>query len=64
MLLEGKGARDKGHKAGKMNTNSINTKITQIKDRSAATAWSPIAEYPSVIALGIKVRDHAVLVDD
>ena len=34
------------------------TKITEIVDRSAATAWSPVAEYANVIALGIKVRDH------
>ena len=32
------------------------TKITQINDRSASTAWSPIAEYAGVIALGSKVR--------
>lgn len=30
------------------------TKITQINDRSGATAWSPIAEHPCVIALGVK----------
>ena len=36
------------------------TKITQINDRSAATAWSPAAAYPDVIALGVKVRDHVV----
>ncbi|MGK3733862.1 MAG: hypothetical protein ACI8RD_000766 [Bacillariaceae sp.] len=33
------------------------TKITQINDRSAATAWSPVAEYAGVIALGAKVSD-------
>lgn len=32
------------------------TKITQIEDRSAASAWSPIREYADVIALGAKVR--------
>jgi hypothetical protein len=36
------------------------TKITLINDRSAVTAWSPRAEYPGVIALGVKVRDHVV----
>lgn len=30
------------------------SKITQIVDRSAATAWSPVSEYASVIALGVK----------
>lgn len=34
------------------------TKITQINDRSAATAWSPVAEYAGVIALGAKVRNE------
>ena len=43
---------------------SSRTKIAQINDRSAATAWSPIAEYPCAIALGIKVRDHDTIVDD
>jgi hypothetical protein len=33
------------------------TKITQINDRSAATAWSPVVEYAGVIALGAKVRN-------
>ena len=31
------------------------TKITQIEDRSAAVAWSPIQSYADVIALGAKV---------
>lgn len=31
------------------------TKITQIDDRSAASAWCPIREYADVIALGAKV---------
>jgi hypothetical protein len=33
------------------------TKISQIDDRSAATAWSPIREYADVIALGAKVSE-------
>jgi hypothetical protein len=36
------------------------TKITQIEDRSAASAWSPIRNYPDVIALGAKVRSENV----
>ena len=32
------------------------TKITQIEDRSAASAWSPIREHADVIAIGAKVR--------
>ena len=32
------------------------TKITQVSDRSAATAWSPVANCAGVIALGAKVR--------
>ena len=40
------------------------TKITQINDRSAATAWSPIAEHTCVIALGVKVRDYATAMAD
>ncbi len=35
------------------------TKITQIEDRSAASAWSPIREYGDVIAIGAKVRQGA-----
>ena len=31
------------------------TKITQIDDKSAATAWSPVRSYADVIALGTKV---------
>jgi hypothetical protein len=31
------------------------SKITQIDDRSAATAWSPVRAYADVIALGAKV---------
>mmetsp|Transcript_16536 Transcript_16536/g.24739 ORF Transcript_16536/g.24739 Transcript_16536/m.24739 type:complete len:1087 (-) Transcript_16536:105-3365(-) len=30
------------------------TKVTQIEDRSAAVAWSPISSHPDVIALGEK----------
>jgi len=30
------------------------TKINQINDRSAATAWSPVADHKFVIALGVK----------
>lgn len=32
------------------------TKVTQIEDRSAAVAWSPISSRADVIALGEKVR--------
>jgi hypothetical protein len=31
------------------------SKIAQIEDRGAATAWSPIRTYADVIALGAKV---------
>ena len=31
------------------------TKVTQIDDRSATVAWSPIDSYADVIALGAKV---------
>ena len=34
------------------------TKITQIDDRSAEIAWSPVIENADVIALGAKVRDY------
>ena len=37
-------------------TGGAMTKITQIEDRSAASAWSPIREYADVIAIGAKVR--------
>ncbi len=33
------------------------TKITQIEDRSATVAWSPISSHADVIALGAKVRN-------
>jgi len=32
------------------------TLITQIEDKGAVVAWSPIGEYADVIALGSKVR--------
>ena len=32
------------------------TLITQIEDKGAVVAWSPIVEYADVIALGSKVR--------
>jgi len=35
------------------------TKITEIQDRSAASAWSPIREYADVIAIGAKVSLRA-----
>lgn len=31
------------------------TKIAEIQDRSAASAWSPIRDYADVIAIGAKV---------
>jgi hypothetical protein len=33
----------------------MTTLITQIEDKGAVVAWSPIGEYADVIALGSKV---------
>lgn len=33
------------------------TLITQIEDKGAVVAWSPIGEHADVIALGSKVRN-------
>ncbi len=33
------------------------TKITQIDDRSATIAWSPIQSHADIVALGAKVRE-------
>ena len=37
------------------------TKVTQIDDRSATVAWSPIDSYADVIALGAKVGLKKIL---
>lgn len=37
------------------------TRITQLEDRGAAVAWSPIASYADYVALGAKV---CFLMDD
>lgn len=34
------------------------TLITQIEDKGAVVAWSPIGEHADVIAVGSKVRIH------
>ena len=34
------------------------TKVTQIDDRSATIAWSPIGSHADVVALGAKVRTN------
>lgn len=37
--------------------NPTMTKITQIDDRSATIAWSPIQSHADIVALGAKVRE-------
>jgi hypothetical protein len=37
------------------------TKVTQIDDRSATVAWSPIGSHADVIALGAKVSLRKVI---
>jgi hypothetical protein len=37
------------------------TLITQIEDKGAVVAWSPVGEYADVIALGTKVSSYNLL---